>query len=278
MLDNRSVLTDPLPTEQVQPQGPLGDTDREARIEQLLLSGLDHYFAGQYEHAINVWTRVIFLERHHDRAHAYIERARSALAERQRETDELLHTGVDAYNTGEIDKARDFLTRAADRGSDTAQVFLDRLHRVVVPTLTLEQHREPAPTPSSPRRRRLPGTPKQSGWWAAGAAAAAVAAVMLVGGLPLGNWLSDVQEPPVVNQAPLAEPLPIVRASDLAVARARTLYAAGRFRDALVTLDRIAPADPLAADANRLRAEIQRDLLAAAGLASPSAVPAETRP
>ena len=49
-------------------------------------------------------------------------------------------------------------------------------------------------------------------------------------------------------------------------------------RDALVTLDRIAPADALAADANRLRAEIQRDLLAAAGLASPSAAPAETRP
>src|SRR5262245_39167436 len=170
-------MSDPLRNDPARANEPVSEADREARIEQLLLSGLDHYFAGQYEHAINVWTRVIFLERHHDRAHAYIERARSALAERQRETDELLHTGVDAYNAGDIDKARDFLTRAADRGSDTAQVFLDRVHRVVVPTLTLEQHREPAPTPPSTRRRRLPGAPRQRGWWAAGAAAAAVAAV-----------------------------------------------------------------------------------------------------
>lgn len=276
MLDNRSVLTDPLPTEPVQPQGPLGDTDREARIEQLLLSGLDHYFAGQYEHAINVWTRVIFLDRHHDRAHAYIERARSALAERQRETDELLHNGVDAYNAGDIDRARDFLARAADRGSDTAQVFLDRLHRVVVPALTLE-HREPAPVPSSTRRRRLPRTSKQSGWLAAAAVAAAVAAVMLVGGLPLGNWLSDVQEAPAVSQAPLAEPLPIVRASELAFVRARSLYQDGRLEEALRTLDRIDRADPLSTEADRLRSDIQRDLLVAAGLGSPSTNSSERR-
>jgi hypothetical protein len=41
--------------------GPLSDADRAARIEQLLLSGLDHYFGGNYEQAINVWTRVAFL-------------------------------------------------------------------------------------------------------------------------------------------------------------------------------------------------------------------------
>ena len=33
------------------------ERDREARVEELLLSGLDHYFAGQHELAINVWTR-----------------------------------------------------------------------------------------------------------------------------------------------------------------------------------------------------------------------------
>ena len=65
--------------------------DREALIEQLLLAGLDHYFDGSYEQAVNVWTRVAFLERGHGRARAYIERARGALAERQRESEELLH-------------------------------------------------------------------------------------------------------------------------------------------------------------------------------------------
>src|SRR3954463_10456456 len=92
------------------------DADREARIEQLLLSGLDQYFAGQYQHAINIWTRVVFLERAHSRARAYIERARSAMAERQRECEELVHTGIDAYNAGDTTTARQLLTRAVEQG------------------------------------------------------------------------------------------------------------------------------------------------------------------
>ena len=123
-------MSDPLSTNPVRAAEPHDEADREARIEELLLSGLDHYFGGQYERAISVWTRIVFLDRHHDRARAYIERARSALAERQRESEECLHDGVVAYNAGEIDKARDLLTRAVEQGSDAARVFLDRLNRV----------------------------------------------------------------------------------------------------------------------------------------------------
>src|SRR3989304_8180536 len=82
------------------------ERDRDARVEELLLSGLDHYFSGQHDLAINVWTRVLFLDRGHARARAYIERARSALAEQQRESEELLHRGVAALDRGEIDLAR----------------------------------------------------------------------------------------------------------------------------------------------------------------------------
>ena len=46
------------------------DAERATRIEELLVSGLDHYFAAEYEQAINIWTRVVFLERDHDRARA----------------------------------------------------------------------------------------------------------------------------------------------------------------------------------------------------------------
>src|SRR5437867_12090352 len=82
------------------------EADRDAKIEQLLLVGLDHYFSAQYEQAINVWTRALFLDRSHARARAYIDRARSALAERQRESEELLHTGLAAFSRGEGDEAR----------------------------------------------------------------------------------------------------------------------------------------------------------------------------
>src|SRR6266699_16853 len=79
--------------------------DRDAKIEQLLLAGLDHYFAGQYDQAINVWTRALFFDRSHARARAYIERARRAQAERQRESEELLHTGTAAYRSGDVKEA-----------------------------------------------------------------------------------------------------------------------------------------------------------------------------
>src|SRR5918911_1187328 len=91
--------------------------DRDAKIEQLLLVGLDHYFAGQYDQAINVWTRALFLDRSHPRARAYIERARSALAERQRQSEELLHTGIAAFHRGETDEARRLLQSAIEGGA-----------------------------------------------------------------------------------------------------------------------------------------------------------------
>ena len=112
------------------------DPEREARIEELLLAGLDRYFAGRYEEAVNIWTRVAFLERGHGRARAYIERARGAQAERQRESEELLHRGVAAYQAGDTDGARVLLVRAVEEGgpTDVALSFLQRLNRFDVAT------------------------------------------------------------------------------------------------------------------------------------------------
>ena len=42
-----------------------GGAERDAKIESLLLSGLDHYFASDYEQAIDIWTRALFLDRQH---------------------------------------------------------------------------------------------------------------------------------------------------------------------------------------------------------------------
>src|SRR6476660_9909920 len=104
----------------------------DSRIEELLLNGLDHYFAGQHELAINVWTRALFLDRGHARARAYIERARGAIAERQREGEELVHIGAAAFQRGEADAARRLLTSAVEHGAGTeeALALLDRLDRL----------------------------------------------------------------------------------------------------------------------------------------------------
>jgi len=93
-------MSDPLRTDGTRAHEVAPAQDRDAKIEQLLLLGLDQYFAARYELAINVWTRALFLDRSHARARAYIERARSALAERQRESEELLQNGVAAFHRG----------------------------------------------------------------------------------------------------------------------------------------------------------------------------------
>src|ERR1700704_4154331 len=125
------MSSDPLRTDTSRAPDAAPDGDRDAKIEQLLLTGLDHYFAARYELAINVWTRALFLDRSHARARAYIERARSALAEGQRESEELLQTGLAAFHRGEGNEARRLLHAAIEGGapSEEALAVLDRLNR-----------------------------------------------------------------------------------------------------------------------------------------------------
>ena len=240
------------------------DADRAARIEQLLLSGLDQYFAGQYQQAINIWTRVVFLERGHSRARAYIERARGALAERQRECEELVHNGIDAYNAGDVTRARELLTTAVEQGgpSDTALLFLDRLNRVTAPA-TLETADSARPGRTAPPPRVAIIAPAQPSWLPTILASAAAATLVLLATLSLVSWFTaPAAAPAAAPERATVEPLPVVRASEIALARARSLYADGHLRDALRTLERIDPADPVRPDADRLRADIQRALLA----------------
>ena len=259
-------MSDPLSNHPVRVPEPQDEADRQARIDELLLSGLDHYFAGQYERAISVWTRIVFLDRHHDRARAYIERARSALAERQRESDEYLHDGLTAYNAGDIEQARSLLTRAVEQGSDSAAVFLDRLNRLGPVGRPSEGRAEHRPLRSTGRRVSLAARRRE---WVAGVLAASVVAVlMLIGGLPIGQWLSELEVEPSPRTPPqiAEEPLPIVRAAEMALVRARSLHAQGRLREALGALDRVHRGDPLWIQADRMRADIQRELIAATGV------------
>jgi tetratricopeptide (TPR) repeat protein len=251
-------------------------SDRDAKIEQLLLVGLDHYFAARYEPAINVWTRALFLDRSHARARAYIERARSALAERQRESEELLQNGVAAFQRGDGDEARRLLQAAIDSGapSEEALAVLDRMNR-----------RDTPPPPAAaarsdrmpPNREPLaaPGSSRSVGrilafmlFIAAGGALAAYAVSRdqidwrsLVALVRTAVW---ADAPAATNPAPVAREssLPLPRRGETTLGRARALVASGHLRDALTALESIRATDPQKADAQRLRADIQRQLLA----------------
>jgi hypothetical protein len=237
--------------------------DREARIEELLLAGLDRYFAGRYEEAINIWTRVAFLERGHGRARAYIERARGAQAERQRESEELLHRGVAAYQAGDTNAARALLMRAVDEGgpSDVALAFLQRLNRF---DAAADRALPVRATDGMPRARVSEVPPTR--WLATLMVSAALALAVVLLALPVTSWIAElpIAGPPAENARP--EPLPIARPSDVLLARAQAVREGGKLKDAAALLDRINRSDPLRPDADRLKAIVQRDALAAAGV------------
>jgi tetratricopeptide (TPR) repeat protein len=274
------LMSDPLRTDGSRAHADVASgVDRDAKIEQLLLVGLDHYFTARYELAINVWTRALFLDRSHARARAYIDRARSALAERQRESEELLQNGVAAFQRGEGDEARRLLQAAIDGGapSEEALAVLDRLNRLetTAPAVAAQRsdpsHRERARRASRETSRSIPGPPGSPGM-AAVVLAAAIAALGVAAWNEMIDWRSLValanaamrSEPLPAAPAPVAHDasLPLPRRGETALVRARALTASGHLRDALSALESVRPTDPQQPDADRLRADIQRQLLA----------------
>jgi hypothetical protein len=268
-------MSDRAPNADLQgPDGsPVGDGD--ARVEQLLLGGLDHYFAGRYEQAVHVWTRVLFLDRGHARARAYIERARGALGERQRHSDELLHRGRAAFEDGQVASARSLLTAAVEQGAPTevALAYLERIDRLSspapVPVAPADVPESPAMSDPVREGRRRAGS--SVAWSAAGVVG--VLALLWVAGTirDLAGWGPAESTGSAVADA-ASEPLPVVRASDVALARARALFETGHAADAIRLLATISIADPNRAAADRELADIQRALLAASGAASERAM------
>jgi hypothetical protein len=273
-------MSDPLRTDGSRAFAAASEADRDAKIEQLLLAGLDHYFVGEYDHAISVWTRVLFLDRGHARARAYIERARSALAERQRESEELLHNGVAAFERGDGGEARRLVQAAIEGGAptDEALAVLDRLDR-----LGISSAAETGP----PRRTRTEATPvaaeSPAGWSALSIALLFTLVLAASGAYSAAVWgpldwraLLPWQTVPARLVGPTVareSSLPLPRSGELALMRARALVATGHLRDALTSLDLVRPTDPQRAEADRLRGEIQLQLIALTSV--PAQPPAE---
>jgi len=268
-------MADPLRTETSRTPEPASGADRAAKIEQLLLAGLDHYFAARYEQAINVWTRALFLDRSHARARAYIERARSAQAERQRESEALLQDGVAAARRGDSSEARRLLDAAMSSAgaSDEVLALLDRVerleHAVILQPPEPDEPDQPRLTLDEPPSARALRAP----WIVLGGLVLVIiAAGMFAVSATRSEWSPLVERSlsrraggqPMNVGATILETtvLPVPRRSAGALARARALVSGGKLRDALRLLETIRPTDPERADADRLRADLQRQLIA----------------
>ncbi len=243
-----------------------GDAAIAAEIEALLVEGLDRYFARQYEDAIHVWTRALFLDRTHPRARAYIDRARTALAERERRGDEMLQASHDLLDRGETGAARAMLQNAvADGGDDerAAALWL-KLERRERALATAFIGADPVRTHEAP----VPGWE----WRTPSRLAVALLALAVLG--VLADLVSRVWLAPgpsadvVIAKADRVAPV-VLSSADVALVRARALYARGQLAEALQALDRVPSTGPSRTEADTLRREIQRLLLATAQVRPP---------
>jgi hypothetical protein len=224
--------------------------DQAARIEQLLMAGLDEYFAGRHDRAVQVWSRVFFLDRTNARARAYIERARGAVAERQRLAEAAVAAGEgEASRAGRDDDGRASVADLRGPGLEPEGLLVvsGALAARLAPPVPVEVDVPAAPAAAS-RRARIAHV----------LLVAAAGVLLFVAGYTvaardrLAEWVSGVSvRPGAVVEVP-------VHASEIVLNEARQALAARRYDDVRRALARIPAGDPLRRQADALAAELQR--------------------
>jgi hypothetical protein len=157
--------------------------------------------------------------------------------------------------------ARALLQKAVSEGADDA--------RAAALWLKLERRERARPTASiaagASQPTAAPSKPGKGARVATAVLAVIGASAAITFAVKLGRDLLSTAPPSDVTSARNVVASPVVLSSaDVALVRARSLYAHGRLAEALKALDRVPPSDPHQADADGLRREIQRLLLATA--------------
>ena len=120
-------------------------------------------------------------------------------------------------SAGEVERARDLLTRAVDQGapSDQALVLLERMDRLEGTGLTLPLHRKTLPARRVAERDESRQATRWTWRWAIVALVALMhAGAVFFGAAPAVSWLVDVPAATRRQPADHPEPLPIVRTAD----------------------------------------------------------------
>jgi hypothetical protein len=240
-------MSDDAPSPLASPPAPSSPPDDQAaRIDQLLTAGLDEYFAGRYDGAVQVWSRVFFLDRTNARARAYIERARSAVAERQRVAEATAAAAVDLHRGWAGDTRPSEPRPVAEAG-------------VLVVSGALAARLAPQPVDQTERVPRL--DPAAT----AASRRARIAHVLLVGAAGVLLFVAGYT---VAERDRLAELVTGVAsrrglaakagAAEVALHDAEQAFAARRYDDARRALARIPAGHPLRPAADVLLARIQR--------------------
>ncbi len=81
-------------------------TGGDERVQELLREGQQAFDRGQFQEAIDCWSRIFLIDIDHEEAARRIEDARRRRSEGDRQVEEVFHQGVSAYEIGEPEQAR----------------------------------------------------------------------------------------------------------------------------------------------------------------------------
>ncbi|MDX1645321.1 MAG: hypothetical protein R3244_13280, partial [Thermoanaerobaculia bacterium] len=105
------------------------DDESRRRIADLLEEGQNAYDAGEYQSAIDAWSRIFLIDIDHEEANRRIEQARRMSAEVERQVEEVFHEAMASLDSGDLDEAREALNRVLDLqpGHLAAKDYLERI-------------------------------------------------------------------------------------------------------------------------------------------------------
>ncbi len=107
------------------------------RIAQLLEEGREIYERGEYQAAIDVWSRIFLIDIDNQEASKRIEEARSKKAELERRAEEIFHQGIGQIEKSELEEAKESLRQVLelDPSHSMAREYLEQLEAGQVPTV-----------------------------------------------------------------------------------------------------------------------------------------------
>lgn len=247
--------------------------ETSGRIVSLLTEGQEAFDRGDFQPAIDAWSRIFLIDIDHEEAARKIERARQLKSEQEREVEEIFHDGVARFDTGELAASRAAFQKvlALQPSYALAREYLDKIDEresgVELPGGGLPELAPLAPATAAPAaeprrpsgelrvpaaaapRRDRGRAPVGQGYVATakkGAGAPSPRFLLIGGGvlalLAVGGWfLFSQRERLFPNAEPAATSAQPAQADP--IAKAQELHAAGKTPHAIAMLRRIPNTD-----------------------------------
>ena len=122
--------------------------DDQKKIEQYLADGDRAFGSGDYQQAIDLWSRIFLLDVTNEQASERIEKAKSARRGLEAQADSLLAAGVQAFDRGDVNAAKENFSKVlqADPHNPAALDYMEKLNSGAVGGIA-EAYTKPAATP-----------------------------------------------------------------------------------------------------------------------------------